>query len=408
MIWLVFALLTGAAVMAVLAPLAMRGEARDASAADIAFFEEQIAEIERERDEGRLDPAEAEAARTEAARRLLRAEAAPKTGSAGSRKAALIAALAAIVAIPSVALPIYLRLGKSALPDMPLAARLDAAPEKGDLAGAVARIEHHLREHPEDGRGYEVVAPYYLRTGQGEAAISAYEQALKLLGATAERHLALGQARMIVAQGQVTAEARKEFEAALALDPALPAARFYLGVAAEQAGETDRAIDIFSKMEAEAPADAPYLSAVRQRLATLRGEGEAPESPFAQAPQAPFAQAPQAPLAQAPQAPLAQSPRAPMAPMAQAPGGEQGKAIAAMPADQREAMIRSMVDRLATRLETKGDDVEGWLRLIRAYSVLSESEKARKAVADARKALAGKEAEVARIEALARELDIGG
>jgi cytochrome c-type biogenesis protein CcmH len=94
--------------------------------------------------------------------------------------------------------------------------------------------------------------------------------------------------------------------------------------------------------------------------------------------------------------------------MAQAPGGEQGKAIAAMPADQREAMIRSMVDRLATRLETKGDDVEGWLRLIRAYSVLSESEKARKAVADARKALAGKEAEVARIEALARELDIGG
>ncbi|MEK4033318.1 c-type cytochrome biogenesis protein CcmI [Methylocystis sp. IM3] len=400
MIWLVFALLTGAAVMAVLAPLAMRGEARDASAADIAFFEEQIAEIERERDEGRLDPAEAEAARTEAARRLLRAEAAPKTGSAGSRKAALIAALAAIVAIPSVALPIYLRLGKSALPDMPLAARLDAAPEKGDLAGAVARIEHHLREHPEDGRGYEVVAPYYLRTGQGEAAISAYEQALKLLGATAERHLALGQARMIVAQGQVTAEARKEFEAALALDPALPAARFYLGVAAEQAGEKDRAIDIFSKMEAEAPADAPYLSAVRQRLATLRGEGEAPESPFAQAPQAP--------LAQAPQAPLAQAPRAPMAPMAQAPGGEQGKAIAAMPADQREAMIRSMVDRLATRLETKGDDVEGWLRLIRAYSVLSESEKARKAVADARKALAGKEAEVARIEALARELDIGG
>ncbi len=374
MIWLVFALLTGAAVMAVLAPLAMRGEARDAGAADIAFFEEQIAEIERERDEGRLDPAEAEAARTEAARRLLRAEAAPKAGPTRSRQAALVAALAAIVAIPAISLPLYLRLGHAALPDMPLTARLDAAPEKGDLAGAVARIEHHLREHPDDGRGYEVIAPYYLRTGRGEAAINAYEQALKLLGATPERHATLGQARMIVAQGQVTAEAKRDFEAALALDPAFPMARFYLGVAAEQAGEKEKALDIFSKMEAEASADAPYLPAVKRRLATLRGEPEAEAPP----------------------------------PMAQAPGGEQGKAIAAMPADQRETMIRGMVDRLASRLETKGDDVEGWLRLIRAYSVLSESEKAKKAVADALKALAGKGAEVARIEALAKELNIGG
>ncbi len=375
MIWLVFALLTGVAVMAVLAPLATRGEARDASAVDVGFFEDQIAEIERERDEGRLEPAEAEAARTEAARRLLRAEAAPKAASAGSRKAALIAALAAIVAIPAVSIPLYLRLGNAAMPDMPLTARLESAPEKGDLAGAVARIEQHLREHPEDGRGFEVVAPYYLRTGRGEAAINAYEQALKLLGATPERHAALGQARMIVAQGQVTAEAKKDFEAALALDPAFPMARFYLGVAAEQAGEKEQAVDIFTRMEAEAPADAPYLPAVKRRLAALRGEPEA---------------------------------EAPRPPMAQAPGGEQGKAIAAMPADQRETMIRGMVDRLAARLETKRDDVEGWLRLIRAYSVLAESEKAKKAVEDARKALAGKDAEVARIEALAKELNIGG
>ncbi len=70
MIWLVFAFLTGVAVMAVLAPLAMRGGSKDASAADIAFFEEQIAEIERERAEGELEAAEAEAAKTEAARRF--------------------------------------------------------------------------------------------------------------------------------------------------------------------------------------------------------------------------------------------------------------------------------------------------------------------------------------------------
>lgn len=378
MIWLVFALLTGAAVMAVLLPLAMRGEARDAAAADIAFFEEQIAEIERERAEGRLDPAEAEAAKTEAARRLLRAESAPRAAEGGGRKAALVAALVAIVAIPVFSVPMYLRLGKMDMPDMPLTARLDAAPEKGDLAGAVARIEQHLREHPEDGRGFEVVAPFYLRTGRGEDAIEAYSRALKLLGPTAHRHAALGEARMVVAGGKVTPEAKAEFEAALALDPNEVMARYYLALGAEQAGEKEKAIDMFAKMEAEAPADAAYLPAVKRRLAELRGEA-APETP-------PFAEA---------------------AP-ARGPMSEQGKAIAAMPADQRQAAIRGMVDRLASRLETNGDDVEGWLRLIRAYSVLAETEKAKKALADARKALAGKNAEAARIDALAKELNIGG
>ncbi|MBL1255768.1 c-type cytochrome biogenesis protein CcmI [Methylocystis sp. Sn-Cys] len=373
MMWLIFALLTGAAVMAVLLPLAMRGETKDAGAADIAFFEEQLAEIARERAEGRLDPVEAEAAKTEAARRLLRAEAAPKARAEGSRKAALVAALAAMVIVPAVSLPLYLRLGKVEMPDMPLTARLDSQPDKGDLAGAVARIEQHLREHPEDGRGFEVVAPYYLRSGRGEEAIDAYSKALKLLGATAERHANLGQARMIVAEGKVTPQARQDFEAALALDPGNVMAAYYLGVGAEQAGEKDKAVGIFEKLEAEASADASYLPAVKRRLAALRGE-DAQERP----------------------------------PFAQGPASAQGKAIAAMPADERAATIKGMVDKLASRLESKGDDVEGWLRLIRAYSVLSEPEKAKKAVEDARKALAGKLDEVARIEALAKELNIGG
>jgi cytochrome c-type biogenesis protein CcmH len=357
--------------MAVLGPLAMGGGAENEGAADIAFFEEQIAEIERERAEGRLDATDTEAAKTEAARRLLRAEAAPKSQVAASRKLALAAALAAIVAIPAVALSLYARLGHSDMPDMPLTTRLESAPDRHDLAGAVARIEQHLREHPEDGRGFEVIAPYLLRTGRGEDAIHAYSEALRLLGATAARHAALGEARVVVARGVVTPEARKDFEAALALDPSAPEAQYYLGVAASQAGEKERAIEIFSKMAADAPADAAYLKAVNAQLAVLRGEANAPV-------------------------------------VARGPSSEQGKAIAAMPADQRQAMIRGMVDRLASRLEAKGDDVEGWLKLIRAYSVLAETEKAKKAVTDARKALASKQDDVARIEALAKELNIGG
>ena len=54
----------------------------------------------------------------------------------------------------------------------------------------------------------------------------------------------------------------------------------------------------------------------------------------------------------------------------------------------RGAMIRSRVERLASRLKENGDDVEGWLKLVRAYSVLGDHDKAKAAVAGARAAVA--------------------
>ena len=366
MIWLVFALLTGAAVMAVLAPLAVKGEASDPAATDIAFFEEQIAEIEREAAEGRLDPAEAESAKTEAARRLLRAQGAQGGPAAPSRKAAVVAALAAIVLIPAVSLALYFRIGQANLPDMPLEARLQAAPDRFDLAGAMARIEAHLLQQPEDGRGFEVVAPFYLGAGRMEDAVHAFGEALRLLGPTAARHAALGEARMIAAQGAVTKQARLNFEAALKLDAALPMSRYYLGLAAAQDGEKEKASEIWTKLVADAPAGAAYVEGVRAQLDKLRFASENP------------------------------------------PASDQGKIIAALPEGDRQAMIRTMVERLAGRLEKQGDDVEGWLKLIRAYIVLAEPEKARQALKAARKALGEKTAEVERVEALARELNIGG
>jgi len=374
MIYIVFALLTGAAVMSVLAPLAGGGGARDPAETDIAFFEEQIAQIERERAEGRLDADEAESARTEAARRLLRAQSGAKARSSTSRKAALAAALFALFAIPAVTLTLYFRLGHSDMPDMPLSARLESAPARTDLAGAVVRIEAHLKEHPDDGRGFEVVAPYYLRTGRIEDALHAYGEALRLLGPTATRLAALGEARIVAAQGAVPKEARADFEAALALDASHPMARYYLGLAAAQDGDKDKAAEIWKKLLADSPADAAYAAAVRDRLEKLN------EAPQAAAP----------------------------GPVPPPQASEQGKAIAAMPASERQAAIRSMVERLAGRLEQNGDDVDGWLKLIRAYSVLAEAEKGRKALDDARKALAAKPAEIERVDTLARELNIGG
>ena len=51
------------------------------------------------------------------------------------------------------------------------------------------------------------------------------------------------------------------------------------------------------------------------------------------------------------------------------------------PAD-RQAMIESMVQGLADRLDQKGDDLAGWLKLVRAYTVLDRKDDALKALGE--------------------------
>jgi cytochrome c-type biogenesis protein CcmH len=77
-----------------------------------------------------------------------------------------------------------------------------------------------------------------------------------------------------------------------------------------------------------------------------------------------------------------------------------------MSADERAAMVRGMVERLAERLKRDGSDVEGWLRLVRAYTVMGEREKALSAIADARRALGHDADKLRRLDELARELKL--
>ena len=68
------------------------------------------------------------------------------------------------------------------------------------------------------------------------------------------------------------------------------------------------------------------------------------------------------------------------------------------------AMVRGMVERLAERLKQDGSDMEGWLRLVRAYMVLGEKDKARAAAGDARRELASDPDKLRRIDELTKGL----
>jgi cytochrome c-type biogenesis protein CcmH len=367
MIWVVFAAMTGVAVFSVLWPLSRSRRIAPANLPNISLYEAQLAEIDRDAVSGLIPAQDVPAAKADAARRLLAVSAGDKRAGPAGRRNVRVAAAAAIILIPALTLGLYSRFGRPDLPDAPLSARLQSAdPGKTDLAAAIVRIEAHLREHPEDGRGWEVIAPVYLRLGRTEEARRAFAEVIRLLGDTPARQAGLGEAILANAQGVVTAEARQAFEKASAADPSLPQPRYYLGLAALQDGKPDEARAMWTKLVDEAPPGAPWAPALRQRIAALSG------------------------------------------PAAAGPESAAGKSIASLPPAERAAAIRSMVEGLSARLQQNGGSLDEWTRLVRAYMVLNEREKARATLADARNKFGSDAAATTQLDRLARELGLEG
>jgi cytochrome c-type biogenesis protein CcmH len=372
MLWVAFALMTGAAIFCALWPLSRRRPAGDGGARAVDFYKAQLAEIERDVERGQLPASEAAGARAEAARRLIAASAAAKDAAAIGQGSALqrrrVAAVVVFILLPAIALGFYARLGRPDLPDQPLLARAIDPERSGDLAGVIAKVEAHLIANPNDARGFEVIAPVYLHLGRFDEAAKAYLAALRIGGEDASLRAGYGEALTAAAGGIVTAQASAAFEQALAKDANLPKARFYLGLAAEQEGDKAKAIAIYQKLAADGPLDAAWLGLVREHLVGLGAAAPAADA---------------------------------------APTGEAAAAIASLDPESQQAAIRGMVERLAAKLAQDGGDAQGWLRLIRAYCVLHDTDKAREALVKARKAMAGDEAAGRDLDALAQEFGLG-
>jgi len=345
-LWFVFALMTVAAIFAVLWPLG-RSASASAGGSEAVVYRDQLAEIDRDVAAGLIGVSEAEAARVEIGRRLLAAADGerdlPLRSNLGLRRASAIVAL---VGLPIAAVTFYLAFGSPRLGDFPLASRMRTADVNQPLDNMVAQVEAHLEKNPADGRGWTVLAPVLARLGRYDDAVRAYRNAITYAGDSAERRSDLGEALAGAAGGVVTAEAKAEFERAVAQSAGEPKASYFLGLAAEQDGRQADAAAIWRGMLAKAPADAPWRPLIEAALARV-GDPAAP-----------------------------------------ALSSDAMAAAKDMNEADRGAMIRGMVDRLATRLKQNGDDVEGWLRLVRAYMVMGERDKALSALVEARQAVA--------------------
>lgn len=371
LLWIAIALLTAGALLALLWPLLRAAEPMPPVGGDDAVYRDQLNELKRDLDRQLIDPVAAAAAQLEIERRLLATDVAalPLRRQSPPTRRRLVLVLAVILAAGAPVL--YLELGAPGLPDQPmrqasLAPRsVDTAvpppsPELQPLADAAKLLAAKLDANPSDATGWARLGDLYLTLQRFEEAATALEQAIQQNADPKLTQARYGEALTQMADGQVTPEAAGALRKGLAADPADPRARFYLALAAAEAGRIDEAIAAWKQLLAEAPPDAGWRRMVEQTIAAA----ERAKAGMA--------------MAATPGATAAAAPSDSSGPTA-----DDMAAMANLTPEEREAKIRSMVDGLAQRLQSDPNDLEGWLKLSRSYGVLGESDKATEALGHA-------------------------
>lgn len=344
--WLVGGGLALAAAVLVAWPLVRPRAGRDPREHALAVYRDQLAEVDRDRERNLIDDEQARAARAEIERRLLQAARAPGGGGAIARGRPLAAAVLAL-AVAAGSLGVYLWNGSPGLPGQPLASRdLDQIREDRERrARQLAELEDRAREDP------PASAEFWFSLGRlraqlvgpGDAA-AAFREGLARNPDNPLLMAALGEVLVEQAEGTVTPAAQELFAAVREQAPDQPQALFYLGMAAAQAGDDRVALDRWARLLETGAADAPWRASVEEQFREVAERAGVDAD----------------------------------AVLAERQGtAPEGPAMAADMSDaEREAMIRSMVDSLAARLDENPEDVDGWLRLGRSQLVLGEPEKA--------------------------------
>lgn len=384
-LWTSIGIVTTIVVAALLMALLRRPGAAGAARRDydLAVYKDQLAELANDLERGQIGEAEAKAARAEIERRILglaEAEPAPQGKARGRGAAGWLSAAAIGLGIPALSFGLYLHLGTPDYPNVPHAGR-DLAAEQdtrqrreqaGDMAELAAKLAARLEAEPGNVKGWLLLGRTYLTLERESDAVAALRKAAALAPEDPDVAVELAEVLVFADKHRVGQEARELFRRALSADARRPRPRYYLALGLAQDGKLKEALQGWVDLLAVSPPDAPWRATVDASISraaqdlkidpadikpTLAAKLLGPGKPAAAAPAAP---APSAP-------PAASSP---------GPTREDMEAAQGMSADDRMAMIRSMVERLAERLKREPDDLAGWQRLARAYRVLGEADKA--------------------------------
>jgi cytochrome c-type biogenesis protein CcmH len=233
----------------------------------------------------------------------------------------------AVVAILAVGGGVYFLVGRPHL-----AQREATGLKTHEVNGLIPYLIKRVRQYPQDARAWTYLGQAYMEARDPRDAAKAFAKVIELTGkGDPALDAAYGEALVVANNGAVPQEAEEAFTAALAVDPHSAPARFYLGLAKIEHKDNAAAIQLWQSLLNDTPVTSPLHQMLVDRLAILTSQAMA--------------------------------------------GGNGG---APNP--------RAMVAMLAARLKADPHDALGWVRLMRAYTVLGETDKAKQALTDARKA----------------------
>jgi cytochrome c-type biogenesis protein CcmH len=404
-LWVIFSGMVALAAAGLAIPLVRRydAQARETDAVT-AVLRDQLNEVGTQAASGQVAAGEADALRTEIKRRLLvehRAQALPVRLMANPAAGRAATALAVVVALGATG--VYAVIGRPDLTapapprviareiaaiDAPAAGPTAAAPATPVVAPVIAQLEARMAKSPGDPEGWRMLGWAYFQTQRFADAATAYVKALKLDPRGAGYASAYGEALVNAAGGVVTPAAVQAFADAKKLDATDARARYFLALARDQAGDHKGAIDDWVRLLNEAPAGAPWAPELRRFVETAAQDAKIDLAGRL--------------AAAAPSAP----PILAGAANARGPSAGDVATVGALPPAAQQAFIRGMVDNLAAKLKANPKDADGWIRLIRAYTVLGNKPAAQGALRDGSTALADQPAMRATLTAAAASMGV--
>ena len=426
-LWLVLTIMTSAAAVWVSTPFIRRFDRRQAeSVGDIEVYRDQLKEVETELQQGSIDDTQAEAARIEIKRRALAADrmerlALPKLSHSEQNFAVIC--VTGIVVLGSAVL--YAATGNPDLPSVrgagvtpnaasaftregsnlgsfaaPTQSPADENRRQSRLQGGLPSVDEMIRrlaarllQNPSDVEGWRTLGWSYASIGRFSEASEAYAKAIELNPDSAEIRSARVEVLVKSEDGVISPDARTAIEETLKVDPKDARARFFRGLAKEQDGDKTSALAEWTELLKEVNSDEPWASDLKRKISELkRNMGVDVASPAAPKPGA----AGELLERLRPSKQMSQA-------IGKGPSEEDVRAAEAMLPGDRAAMIRSMVDGLAGRLEQSPRDADGWIKLIRSRAVLGETDLAKRALARGLEVFADDKQQRDRIAAAAQQ-----
>ncbi len=385
LVWILIGLMILLALVLMVMPLVRwrPTPSRARATYDVAVYKDQLKEVEREHERGLLTPEQAETVKIELHRKLLAAAGSgpAQTGtSLPGSPSPLLTALGVLLFLGVGSLGLYGYLGTPTLDNLAYAERnIEEEQQAQGNPGALAemsklvdRLEQRLAADPENLEGWLMLGRSAVSLGQYPRAVRAYEQAVARAPEDPQVLVDYAETVIFLNAGRVSNEAVQTLEKVRRLNAAQPKARYYMALGQAQSGYLKNAVQEWVDLLAISLPDAPWLATVRAQIDAAANEAEIDLKTIQPSAEALRIGADLRKLASA------QS-------TGPGPSAEDVEAAGQMTAEDRQQMIRSMVQRLADRLQENPEDRPGWLKLANAYKVLGETEKADHALAQAAK-----------------------